>query len=166
MLSRSTSETSLTGMAENNAEEKKPALDSVGRSNQEKGFIPSLEGIRGAAILIVLISHLFPPFSHFSWNLGMMGVTIFFVMSGYLITGILLKMHVPTRRYDHLPLFFANRVVRLSPALFLAISATVLIWLGQGRSFALIRNHALSSFFYLENIFCRLPGHKDQVSHH
>ena len=50
--------------------------------------IPALDGLRGLAILLVVASHLSLPVFHFA---GAVGVTLFFVLSGYLITGILTR---------------------------------------------------------------------------
>src|SRR5215207_3259836 len=64
----------------------------------QKGHIPALDGVRGLAILLVLFFHLrmitgdgaIIRLIQKTWSLGWMGVDLFFVLSGFLITGILL----------------------------------------------------------------------------
>jgi peptidoglycan/LPS O-acetylase OafA/YrhL len=142
-------------------------MGADGVQKKEAGFIPALEGLRGVAIVIVLISHCYPPFSHFSWTMGMMGVTIFFVLSGYLITGILLHMQKGTRpNTEHMILFFANRTVRLAPALLLCAITTIFLWINQGRSFEVLKPHIITTLLYMENLFCKEEFHKDQVFAH
>jgi len=53
------------------------------------GYIPSLDGLRAVSILIVLVSH--AGFGHLIP--GGFGVTVFFFLSGYLITTLLLREH-------------------------------------------------------------------------
>ena len=56
------------------------------------GFLPAAEGLRGLAIVGPMLDHSMP--GSYDWNtiLGSMGVTIFFVLSGFLITGVLLNL--------------------------------------------------------------------------
>lgn len=88
--------------------------------------IRALDGWRGIAILLVIITHSTqwalagPPF-HLSYLLGKHGVGIFFVLSGYLITANLLSR--PLSLTD----FYSRRICRLMPSawLFLAFACTV-----------------------------------------
>ncbi|MFI5099878.1 MAG: acyltransferase family protein, partial [Actinomycetes bacterium] len=86
------------------------------------GRVAALDGVRGVAILLVLVGHALPRF----WVLSATGVTVFFALSGYLITGILLREHGRTGR---LPLrtFYLRRFFRLAPTLLLVLSVTV-VW--------------------------------------
>ena len=54
-----------------------------------KSYIPALDGLRGIAILFVVLYHNFGFIKQTSF--GWLGVDLFFVLSGYLITSILLK---------------------------------------------------------------------------
>jgi len=75
--------------------------------------IPSLDGLRGIAILMVIAFHYFSfvPFFSFGWA----GVDLFFVLSGYLITGRLLAT---MDRPDYFTTFYRNRILRIFPLYF------------------------------------------------
>ncbi|MFZ4720620.1 MAG: acyltransferase family protein [Ilumatobacteraceae bacterium] len=81
------------------------------------GFRPDIEGMRALAVIAVLLYH-----AHLGPTKGgFLGVDVFFVLSGYLITSLLLKALL-TEGSSALPTFWARRARRLLPA-----SATVLI---------------------------------------
>lgn len=94
--------------------------------------IPSLDGIRAISVLIVVLSH-----SGFTAVPGGLGVTIFFFLSGYLITTLMLAEHERTGEIDILK-FYARRVFRLMPPLLIilaiAYSLTYAGWLQGGIS--------------------------------
>ena len=76
------------------------------------GYRPGLDGLRAAAIVMVVGFHAFlKPRS------GWLGVDLFFVLSGFLITTILLDEHARTGRVG-LRAFYLRRARRLLPALF------------------------------------------------
>ena len=82
-------------------------------------YIPALDGIRTLAVAAVVLYHLSP-------NLvpgGMQGVTVFFVLSGYLITRLLLTEHAHTGHID-LKGFWQRRLRRLIPAIVTVIVAS------------------------------------------
>jgi peptidoglycan/LPS O-acetylase OafA/YrhL len=76
-----------------------------------RSFNPALQGMRGVAILLVLLNHAAVP----GFQGGFVGVDIFFVISGYLIGGLLLR-EFETRGGLDLWAFYARRVRRLLPA--------------------------------------------------
>jgi peptidoglycan/LPS O-acetylase OafA/YrhL len=78
--------------------------------------IPSLDGIRAISVLIVVLSH-----SGFSAVPGGLGVTIFFFLSGYLITTLMLTEGGRTGRLD-IPRFYARRFLRLMPPLLITLA--------------------------------------------
>ena len=81
------------------------------QNNRLSAFRPDIEGLRGIAILIVVGFHCgFPGFGG-----GFVGVDVFFVLSGYLITALLLAEVQRTSRLSLLE-FYARRVRRLLPA--------------------------------------------------
>lgn len=79
--------------------------------------IPSLDGIRAVAVLVVLFYHSILVFPHFRtyFKGGFLGVDIFFVLSGFLITSILLKEFSHTETLS-LKKFYVRRFLRLTPA--------------------------------------------------
>jgi peptidoglycan/LPS O-acetylase OafA/YrhL len=85
-------------------------------------FRPDLEGLRAIAVLLVLLYHAgLPGFAG-----GYIGVDVFFVLSGFLITGIIARELSGTGRFD-LPAFYARRVRRLIPAAAVTLVATLVI---------------------------------------
>ena len=81
---------------------------------------PDIEGLRGIAVLSVLAVHCFPAWVHG----GFVGVDIFFVLSGFLITTILLRS-LEAGRFTYRD-FYAQRIKRIFPALCLVLSACLL----------------------------------------
>jgi peptidoglycan/LPS O-acetylase OafA/YrhL len=84
------------------------------------GFRPDIEGLRAVAIALVVAAHAKVP----GLAGGFVGVDVFFVLSGYLITGLLLQEFQQTGRL-RLAVFYARRLQRLLPALLLALACTV-----------------------------------------
>jgi peptidoglycan/LPS O-acetylase OafA/YrhL len=84
------------------------------------GFRPDIEGLRGIAVLMVVAYHCgLPGFSR-----GLVGVDVFFVLSGYLITGLLAAEAARTGKINLLQ-FYARRVRRLLPAAAVVLLVTV-----------------------------------------
>jgi peptidoglycan/LPS O-acetylase OafA/YrhL len=85
------------------------------------GFRPDLEGLRAVAVVLVLLYHADVP----GFSGGYVGVDVFFVLSGFLITGLLLREVRRTGRVS-LPNFYARRARRLLPASALVLLVTVI----------------------------------------
>jgi peptidoglycan/LPS O-acetylase OafA/YrhL len=100
--------------------------DLTATGHFELGYRPALDGVRGIAILAVLAVHT----NHlFGWSLlkgGSIGVDIFFVLSGFLITSILLEEWTTTGNVN-LRHFYARRFLRLVPALVLLAVVLLLL---------------------------------------
>ncbi|MFF2088953.1 acyltransferase family protein [Paenibacillus sp. NPDC058174] len=110
-------------------------------------YMPGLDGLRAIAVLAVIAYHLHLP----GMPGGLMGVTVFFVLSGYLITDILFMQRANHGRFD-LKSFWIRRARRLLPAMLLMIAA-VSLWLvitDTGR-FHSLRGELLSSLTYVYN---------------
>jgi peptidoglycan/LPS O-acetylase OafA/YrhL len=89
--------------------------------NKLSGFRPDIEGLRGLAILVVVAFHCGTP----GFEGGFVGVDVFFVLSGYLITGLLVAEIEKTSRLSLLN-FYARRMRRLLPASALVLLVTLL----------------------------------------
>ncbi|RIK14358.1 MAG: acyltransferase [Acidobacteria bacterium] len=85
------------------------------------GFRGDIEGLRAIAVMMVLLFHAGVP----GTDGGFAGVDVFFVISGYLITGLLVKEATGTGRVS-LVQFYARRARRLLPAASLVLAATAL----------------------------------------
>lgn len=83
-------------------------------------FRADIEGLRGIAVVLVLLFHASIP----GFNGGFVGVDVFFVISGFLITGMLLREYESTGRIS-LRNFYARRVRRLLPASALVLVVTL-----------------------------------------
>ena len=98
----------------------------------EAGFIPALDGLRGIAIILVMLHHftLYRPTSgidawiaevlFFCWA----GVDLFFVLSGFLITGILLDTRGSERYFTT---FYARRTLRIFPLYYLVLFLALVV---------------------------------------
>ena len=91
-------------------------------SAQGSFHIPSLDGIRAVAISIVFLSH--AGLSHVVP--GLFGVTIFFFLSGYLIT-TLLRMECEKHGTASLPQFFLRRTLRILPPFYLIMAVIAVL---------------------------------------
>lgn len=93
-------------------------------SGKKKGrYIPALDGLRAFAVLAVIAYHM-----GFAWApSGLLGVTVFFVLSGYLITSLLLIEWDNNGRID-LPQFWLRRVRRLFPAIVFVIMCSAALF--------------------------------------
>src|SRR6266496_6468586 len=84
------------------------------------GYMPALDGLRGLSIIGVIVHHL-----NLRWfYLGFLGVDVFFVLSGFLITSLLAQEWL-TNGSINIPQFYRRRVLRLIPALLTLILVTV-----------------------------------------
>jgi len=110
-------------------------------------YMPGLDGLRAIAVLAVILFHL-----GFDWAPGgLLGVGIFFTLSGYLITDILLSQLSQRGKIDLLR-FWAARARRLLPALFLML-AIVTAWVtifGPAQPLQ-YREAVVSAVFYVNN---------------
>jgi peptidoglycan/LPS O-acetylase OafA/YrhL len=84
-------------------------------------FRPEIQALRALAVILVVLFHLWPQ----RLTGGFVGVDVFFAISGYLITGHLLRDAARTRRISLAP-FWARRVRRLLPAAFLVLAASLI----------------------------------------
>ena len=119
---------------------------------------PILDGWRGIAIALVLVDHIQDSLLHHyvrSWSsTGYHGVTIFFVLSGFLITSKLLEGPISFRR------FYLRRFFRLMPAAWLFLASLLLLsWLTRNRFTSLAE--VAACIFFCRNFFGQMgvAGH-------
>jgi peptidoglycan/LPS O-acetylase OafA/YrhL len=112
------------------------------------GYQPSLDGLRALSVGVVLLYH-----AGFSWmHGGFFGVEVFFVVSGFLITSLLLD---ETQRHGHVSFrqFWLRRARRLFPALY-AVLLAVAVWAalaGSAEQQSQLRRDIPWSVFYVNN---------------
>ncbi|WP_042352132.1 acyltransferase family protein [Bacillus massiliigorillae] len=110
-------------------------------------YIPGLDGLRALAVLAVIAYHL-----NFNWaSGGLLGVTIFFVLSGYLITNLLLIEWEQTRRID-LKNFWIRRARRLLPGMLtMVLIITAWITLFDQAFLAKLQDDFWAAILYVSN---------------
>jgi peptidoglycan/LPS O-acetylase OafA/YrhL len=111
-------------------------------------YLPALDGLRGVAILAVIAYHL-----RYSWaSGGFLGVDLFFVLSGFLITSLLVEGRVGSG-HSNLRGFWGARARRLLPALLVMLAVlSIFVALEPGTTdLPQLRGDALATIFYFSN---------------
>src|SRR5260221_4024268 len=125
--------------------------------------IPALDGLRGVAILMVLLNHFVPnrnyaPSHVMTWlsnaaRSGWAGVDLFFVLSGFLITGILIEAKASPHYFRN---FYMRRVLRIFPlyygALVLVLVTLPPLHVFNWSSFATVWQNQLWNWSYCTNV--------------
>jgi peptidoglycan/LPS O-acetylase OafA/YrhL len=140
------------------------AQQTVHKPEAWRGHFVPLDGLRGLAILLVLLLHfttdMTPPDGSVAagvrsaFQIGWIGVDLFFVLSGFLITGILVDNRGSGRYFSA---FYARRALRILPVYFLAVLAAfhLLPRFFQGFDTGGVRTEA-AFWLFLQN-FSELP---------
>ena len=134
-------------MTESAAREAVPWQLDRGPRAKEMGYLPGLDGVRALAVIGVLLYH-----ADLSWLPGgFLGVDVFFVLSGFLITSLILEEFDRSGRVDFRR-FYIGRARRLLPALILVLIvvslAAAFVYQDAARQMA---SDALASVFYVNN---------------
>ena len=143
-----------------------PVVATSDRSNRYKfEYLPQLDGLRGVAVVLVIFAHtvlsanianrwlvLFGP-------LGNLGVLLFLVLSGFLITRLLFTERQETNDVN-LKAFYARRILRLLPAL--SVFLVVMLLLEKSRVIAPVSNwEFVACLLYARNFY----GHSTALTH-
>ena len=127
-----------------------PAPSVTSSASRSADFRADIEGLRGIAILLVVLFHCNVP----GFLGGFVGVDVFFVLSGFLITGILVHEVQTTSRLSLLE-FYARRARRLLPAF--AVTLIVTLFIGTliltPQELNLASHAARSASLHMSNIF-------------
>ncbi len=112
-------------------------------------YVPGLDGLRALAVLVVVVYH-----ANREWlGGGFLGVEVFFVISGYLITLLLIAERERTGKIS-ISNFWLRRAKRLLPALFtLLIGTTVYCALFDKDRLGMLRGDFVAAIFYVSNWF-------------
>jgi peptidoglycan/LPS O-acetylase OafA/YrhL len=110
-------------------------------------YLPGLDGMRAIAVVAVMVYHANP-----DWLPGgFLGVEVFFVISGYLITLLLIAEKERTSQID-MKQFWIRRARRLLPALFtMMIALTIWTALFERDALGKLRGDVIAAFFYVSN---------------
>lgn len=136
-----------------------PAPEGIDRQFQPR-YVATLDGLRGFAVLLVLWAHI--PVAAQPALLGSLrravqpgylGVDVFFVLSGFLITRILLRDRAEGRSLRR---FWLRRAIRIFPIYYLLIAFLLLIWPGE---------YLLAAFFYVQNFTFIFDGSPNPLRH-
>jgi peptidoglycan/LPS O-acetylase OafA/YrhL len=135
----------------------RPSLNSeMLQRLRKRSHLPALDAVRGIAAILVVCAHIVGPL-----ELGGMAVQVFFVLSGFLITWLLL-LELGATGGICLKDFYARRTLRIFPAFYAFwIICIVAAWL---RSAPINWPEAMSAFFYMGDYYTALhPSHAHQM---
>jgi len=138
----------------------------MSNQNLNSTYITQLDTLRAIAVILVLISHWISPYRLINYfPNGMMGVNLFFVLSGFLITGILINTKKSSEssnqsKFIAIKNFFIRRALRIFPIYFILIIILYFIRI------ELIYQNPLSFFTYTQNfLFHSFTSWPNHISH-
>lgn len=132
-----------------------PVVDGRSTIAKKAGRLPQIDSLRAFAVLAVMVHHFLPVEKVIPdfMTLGLLGVRFFFTLSGFLITGILIRGQTIGR-------FYIRRALRIFPAYYACLLVVVLAGVPDARQF--LAWHT----FYLSNVlFAFFPGSGKATGH-
>ncbi len=124
----------------------RPSTGASAQNISRVPYLPGLDGMRAVAVLAVMVYH-----AHLWLSAGFLGVEVFFVISGYLITLLLIAEHERAGRV-HLGQFWLRRFRRLLPALYVVLVMVTLYCLVFFRdALGKLRGDVLAALTYSTN---------------
>jgi len=138
--------------------------DLPGKKSASADRLRSLDGLRALSIALVLLGHLSGTRGFVRLDLGVgdyahLGVVVFFVISGFLITRLLLSEHARKGSIS-LKLFYARRSLRLFPASYAFIACVFLLWRA-----GIVQLEARDLWHAVTYTMNYLPGPSREVGH-
>jgi peptidoglycan/LPS O-acetylase OafA/YrhL len=125
----------------------------------QRRYFPELDGLRALCALLVITAHLYSHKERWGWLAGARGVSIFFVLSGFLITTLALREE-QLRGQLCLSAFYVRRCCRLFPLYYLVLGLYSVLLLGLGQGSPDQRN-ALTEALSWDLIYCQeLPFYR------
>ena len=130
-------------------------------------YLPQLDGLRCLAFLLVFLHHApFPSNSglaHKLHSFGWVGVDLFFVLSAYLMTSLLLREYDTTGKIS-IKSFYIRRILRIWPLYFFAVLIGFIVlpaysWGGEPMYYELIKNYLLPYIIFTANIPIAILGY-------
>jgi peptidoglycan/LPS O-acetylase OafA/YrhL len=133
--------------------------------NSSPHYMPQLDGLRAFAVGAVLIRHFFYPERIGGVDFALLAVWLFFVLSGFLITGILLRSRDQVeyhghQRYLELRQFYIRRFLRIFPLYYLVLSIAALLDLSD------VRDTIFWHLAYASNYLFAIQGQYGSVTGH
>jgi len=126
----------------------------------QSSYLPSLDGLRGISIIMVVAYHTLTINGHTDFN-GIFGVNVFFVISGFIITTLLLKEKVKTREVS-LTKFYTRRFLKIIPVAYLYLLVILLL---NGYYKVIALPDILSAALFIKNTHI-IPSHWDEAAGH
>lgn len=132
---------------------------------EKNNYLPHFDTLRFFAAFLVVAEHFFHDWGIVNIGFGRYGVDIFFAISGFLITGILLKSNKNKNRMNTLKVFFVRRILRLFPAYYLLLFSLIVIslftglWIFDNQNFAFYVTYTSNILFYLKGYQSTILNH-------